>query len=202
MNFIKKLHTADYISLSGLFFAWISILNIISGEPKLAIMFNLIAFMCDLLDGYTARKLKQSSVVGRHIDSMVDVFIYVIFSALFYFKFLSANVGLGIIGGFLLVAFGVIRLIRFNSEGIQKDKNGNYYRGVTVVHMNAMVIFFYFILLFIPAVFKWVAGLLIIIISPSMISDFRSYKGNSLYYAAAGLLILIVCLFLQYGHFK
>jgi CDP-diacylglycerol--serine O-phosphatidyltransferase len=202
MDFIKKLRTADYISLTGLFFAWFSIIFILKGEANAAIMINIFAFICDLLDGYTARKLKQSSIVGRHIDSMIDVFIYVVFSALFYFKFLSANWVGGIIGGFFIIIFGVLRLIRFNTEGILNDKKGNYYRGVTVVHMNALILLCYFCSVFIPTYTAWITDFLIIGISPLMLSDFRSYKGNSLYYAAFGLLIFIVCMLIQYGYFK
>ena len=115
MDIIKKLTTADYISFSGLFIALISIVLLFSNIPKFAIFMSLAAFVLDILDGWFARRFKQESLLGREIDSYVDIFTYVIFSSLFVIKLLSPNIILGVITGYLILLFGGLRLIRFNN---------------------------------------------------------------------------------------
>lgn len=202
MDFIRKLHIPDYISITGLLCAWISIILIIQGKPNWAIIVNITAFIFDLLDGYSARKMKRNAKIGREIDSMVDVFTYVIFSSLFYFNYLSPFYGIGIIGGFLIIVFGILRLIRFNTEGILKDTVGNYYRGVTVVHINLIIFICYFCGKFSPFWTDLIPSILIISVSPFMLSNFKSYKWNSLYYALIGILFLLLGIFSEYGYHK
>ncbi|OGG03533.1 hypothetical protein A2W14_03030 [Candidatus Gottesmanbacteria bacterium RBG_16_37_8] len=191
MDLIKKLTKADYISFIGLFFAWISILLIEVNIPKFAIITSLIAFMLDILDGWTSRKFKTASLLGRQIDSYVDIFTYLIFSALLVFKFLSPNLIIGIIVGFFILLFGGLRLIRFNNEGILSDKGATYYRGVTVVHIYLLVLVLYFINKYSNLQLSWVSTVMLLVICPSMLSNFKSYKIKNLLY-----LISIIIFFL------
>jgi CDP-diacylglycerol--serine O-phosphatidyltransferase len=47
--------------------------------------------------------------------------------------------------GFLLLAFGGLRLIRHSSEGFGSDGETSYYHGTTVVHTNLVVVANYFL---------------------------------------------------------
>lgn len=176
MDIIKKLTKADCISLTGLFFAWISILLINANIPQFAIIISLIAFILDIFDGWIARKYKCDSLLGRHIDSYVDIFTYLIFSSLLVFKYLSPNPLIGIIVGFFILIFGGLRLIRFNNEGILIDKGLSYYRGVTVVHIYLLVLISYFINKYSNMQLSWIIAVILFLISPLMISNFKSYK--------------------------
>lgn len=182
MDIIKKLTRADYISFCGLFLAWISIILIGLNIPKIAIVMSLAAFTLDIFDGLIARKFKQDSLLGRQIDSYVDIFTYLIFSALLVFKFLSPNLIIGIIVGFFILLFGGLRLIRFNNEGILIDKGATYYRGVTVVHIYLLVLVLYFINKYSNMQLSWVSTVMLLLICPSMLSNFKSYKIKNLLY--------------------
>ena len=192
MDVIKKLSKADYISFTGLLFAWISNILITANLAKIAILMSLTAFALDVLDGAVARKFKQDSLLGRHIDSYADIFTYVIFSSIVFIKFLSPHPVIGIITGYLIVLFGGLRLIRFNNEGILKSKNLAYYRGVTVVHIYLLVLALYFIQKIGNQSLSWIYATLIIPVCPLMLSNFKSYKFKN----PAYLILIILSFFI------
>lgn len=204
MNFLKRLTIADYLSFAGLFCAWISIMLIIEGRPNMAIPVNMAAFVFDILDGFAARRFKQASCIGRQIDSYVDVFIYLVFSALFFMKYLSPNMIVSAVIGFLIILFGGLRLIRFNNEGILKTDCGrDYYRGVTTVHVSFLIIIMYFLTGFIGNMNKWALSAIITFLCPAMLSNFKSYKIKNYWWFG---LIIIIFVFLsavlEYANFK
>lgn len=203
MDIFKKIQIPDYFSLTGLLFSWVSIIFIISNEPNKAIIAMLGAFLFDLLDGFYARKFRLESTYGRQLDSFVDIFTYLLFSSLFFFRYLAPNQLIGIIIGFIIVLFGILRLIRFNKEGILTSKGRNFYRGITVVHTSLAILIFYFLSRLTSFWNPWLSTILILIISPLMTSNIKSYKIKSwLFFGIVLLILLLSSLFLDYAHIK
>ena len=95
----------------------------------------LLAFLLDMLDGWVARRFKVSSEFGRQLDSMIDVVNYSVYSAVLASFYLAPGV-LGWALGFVIVATGILRLLRFNTEGFSDDEPVKYYRGIVVVHLS------------------------------------------------------------------
>jgi len=161
----------------------------------------LVAFAFDVLDGHYARKLGINSRFGRQLDSFVDVLTYLVFAALLFHAFLSPNSFLSIIIGFLILSFGISRLIRFNHEGIIIKKNRKFYRGLTVVHISLIVLICYFLQEFVPCWNGWFSTAILAIFSPLMISNYLSYKFEKLWILAIiSLGIAALALFSQYAH--
>ena len=201
MDYLRKLKIPDYLSLVSLFFAWLSIVAILKNSPNFSIVFMLSAFSFDFLDGYFARKLNIASKKGRIFDSFVDIFTYSVFSALFYLSFLSPNISSGIIVGFFITSFGVLRLLRYIDEGILKDKKGNYYRGITVLHINVFIISGYLIKSFTGFWDGGIFSLLLFFLSVFMLSNHKTYKIENYYIVFLFVIIFaMLALLLEYAY--
>lgn len=201
MDILKKLNLPDYLSLTALFWAWLSVLLILAQKSNYAILVMLLAFICDLLDGYVARRLGLESKLGREIDSYVDIFTYLVFSALFYYFFLSPNQVAGIVVGFLILVFGGLRLIRFNQEGIRCEHGRKFYRGITVVHINAVVLLFYFLQELTPWWEAWFSASILTLVAPLMLSNHKSYKVDKPWlFAIIIALVALLALYLEYAY--
>lgn len=190
MDFLKKLKLADYLTLTGLFFSWASILLLLNRQPNWSIVVIMMAFSFDLLDGFTARKFSQVSRFGRELDSYGDIFIYLVFSSLLFYFYLSPHQLIGLLIGFLILVFGGLRLIRFNHEGIRKDKELKYYRGMTVVHIMFLALICYFFKQLTNLWSDYFSVLILLAASLAMISNYKSYKVEN--YWLFGLVILSI----------
>lgn len=203
MHFIKQFKLPDYISFIALFFAWISIVLLLQGKPNWAIVVNMWAFASDVIDGYLARKIKKTFDLGRHIDSFADIFTYVVFSCLLFYLYISPNFITGLVLSFAILLFGGLRLIRYNLEGILNDKHREYYRGVTVVHLNFSIIIAYFLQSFFSFWNPWFTVIILLIISPFMLSNYKSYKIKRMsFFVFIILIFTALSLLLEYGNKK
>jgi len=203
MDILRGLHLPDYLSLTAVFWAWISIVVILIGNPNWAIIMSLIAFAFDVMDGYFARTLNLESSLGRQIDSYGDVFTYLVFSALFFYKFISPNLAISLTVGFLVLLFGGLRLIRFNNEGMLEDRGKKYYRGLIVTYVWLITIASYFFGKFVGQWSHWYTTFLLIIVSPLMLGNFKNYKIKSSTPPFLVIcLFLLLSLYLEYGYKK
>jgi len=189
-NVIARLTGADYISLAALFVGWGSSLLFLSGEPNWALVTMFGALFLDKLDGWYARRAGVSSPFGRRVDSFIDIFAYLVPGALLYHVAIAPNDLFSLVGGFAMLAFGGLRLIRHSDEGFGSDGGISYYHGTTVVHTNLVVVANYFLVQLIGSWNGWVAGVLILLACPLMISDYKAYKTN-MSHALAGLAAVV-----------
>ncbi|WP_049895302.1 CDP-alcohol phosphatidyltransferase family protein [Halopiger xanaduensis] len=199
--FVRAMSLADYCSLASLLFAWAATLLIVSGDPNWGVVAMFGAFLFDKLDGALARR-GYGSDYGLEIDSFIDVFTYLVTGALLYHVALAPNVVVSAVVGFAIVAFGGLRLVRHVDEGFGSDDNGSYYRGITVVHVNVVVVLAYLLAQFGPGWIGWAAAPVVVGLSPLMISDYRCYKtdvGHALV-AIGGIAAAVVCLALEFGY--
>lgn len=194
INYLKSLKLPDVFSLTGLFLAWIGIIFIFQQKPLTAIFTMLCALFFDYLDGFAARKLKVDSIKGRYLDTFVDIVSYLVFSSLFYFVFLSPNIVVGAVVGGVILIFGVLRLLRYSREGIVKDETGDYYRGVTVLHINLLIVLGN--LLYVFGFFNaWLFALTTVVFSLLMLSDYKTHKSKV---PVIWLVMLVAALFMGF----
>lgn len=203
MNRIRKLTIPDFVSLTGLFFAWVSILLVLKGEIIFAIRVNLLAFLFDLLDGFLARRLRQETTIGRQLDSFVDVVTYLFFSVVLFSKYAVLEVLPSVLVGVFVLSFGILRLIRFNNEGLLEDGHGSYFRGVSVVHISLVVLACFFLSRYFSFWTTNLSTIIILFSCPLMLSNLRCYKPKSLwFYAFLLAIIFLITVNLENGHFK
>ncbi|MFB6297074.1 MAG: CDP-alcohol phosphatidyltransferase family protein [Salinirussus sp.] len=175
-RFLSDLTVADYLSLGALFFAWVSALLMLDGSPNWGLLAMFVAFAFDKLDGFYARQWGDPSPFGRQVDSFIDIFTYLVTAAALYHVTLAPNVAVSSVVGFAIICFGGLRLIRHNDEGFQSDEDTSYYRGTTVVHTNVVVVLNYLLAVFVAGWNGWLAAVPIVLVSPLMISEYRTFK--------------------------
>jgi len=200
-NILRTLNGADLLSLVALFIAWSSALLFLAEEPNWAILLMYGAFCFDKLDGYWARKRGLSSPFGRHIDSFIDIFAYLITSALlFHFELAPARL-VSVVVGFVILAFGGLRLVRHNAEGFETTADVSYYHGTTVVHTNVVVVLNYLLYAFLEVWSGWIATITVLVACPLMISEYRAPKTiwSHLLLGALAVSVACFCLLLEYG---
>lgn len=132
---LRTIGPAGAVSLLSLAVAWTAIGLAVTGQLRASVLCALLAFLLDMLDGWVARRFTVSSEFGRQLDSMIDVINYSVYSAVLVSFYLAPGV-LGWAVGFVIVATGILRLLRFNTEGFSDDEPVKYYRGIVVVHLS------------------------------------------------------------------
>jgi CDP-diacylglycerol--serine O-phosphatidyltransferase len=189
---LDRLTGADYLSLAALFFAWTSAVLLLGGEIHWGIGAMAAAFLFDKLDGYYARTHGVASPFGRQVDSFIDVFAYLVTGALIYHVALSPAPAVTVLVGFAILTFGGLRLVRHADEGFGEADGTDYYVGLTVVHLNFVVLLLFYLDLLV-GINGWLAALVVVAVCPLMVSGYRSYKtrvGHVL--AAVGVLTALV----------
>ena len=156
MSFLKVLQIKDYVTLLGTMFGTsviiLSILGLLNPSKYLnfipfAAMMWAGAMSCDLLDGYVARKLNQANEIGREIDSLSDAVSFVVAPGVLilcaslnneFDNFFDLPTEIVMIGVFVLVFMGIVRLAWFNVANV-----GEGYTGMTTPLTAGWLICFY-----------------------------------------------------------
>jgi phosphatidylserine synthase len=198
MKILNKLSTADYISLTALLFAWLAVIALITNHPERAIYFSVIAFICDLTDGYVARATKKFSDIGVYLDTHVDVFVYLVFSAFMLLNYLSNTSWYSVIVAFILVASGILRLIRFTKGGILKRGKREYYVGFPVYFPYFYVIYSYLLSRILDFSLGIASNIILLALSYLMISEVKSIKTRNP--LILGFIILSIMILNYYAH--
>jgi CDP-diacylglycerol--serine O-phosphatidyltransferase len=136
---VRTIGPAGAVSLLSLATAWAAIGLAVVGSLRASVLCALLAFLLDMADGWVARRFRVSSEFGRQLDSMIDVLNYSVYAAVLSAFYLAPGV-LGWALGFVIVATGMLRLLRFNIEGFTDDEPIKYYRGIVVVHLSLAAI--------------------------------------------------------------
>ncbi|WP_439026567.1 CDP-alcohol phosphatidyltransferase family protein [Haloarchaeobius sp. DT45] len=205
-NILYRLTVADYVSLVALFFAWTAALLFLSGESNYGVVVMFVAFLFDKLDGYLARRLDITSSLGRQVDSFIDIFVYLVTAALLFYYELAPHLTVGAdtelvriassaVVGFFVLAFGGLRLIRHNNEGfIEDDEGTSHYHGITVVHVNAVVVLNYLLVLYLAPLGLWngwAAALTTMVVCPLMVSDYQSPKTELIHWVVGAACVVV-----------
>lgn len=193
-HILFRLSIAGYCSLVGLLFAWVATVLLLSGAPNWAIVAMFGGFAFDKLDGYIAREHGYKSDLGRDVDAFLDVFVYLVTGSVLFQTTMSPHPVVGVAVGFLIIAFGGLRLLRFTDEGFVVVDGTSYYRGTTVVHTNLLVLCNYVLVLFVDPWNGWLAGATIGVACPLMLSNYLSEKTVKSQAIVAALSVGVSCL--------
>lgn len=183
---LKAIGPAGAVSLASLLLAWTAIGLAVSGSLRASVLCALGAFLLDMLDGFVARRLGVSSEFGRQLDSFIDVINYSLYAAVLVgFHIIPGVAGWAL--GFVIVATGILRLIRFNIEGFTDDEPIKYYRGIVVCHLSLCAIVFLILTELWPDAgwLPWAAAVALIVLSVLQLSLIRIRKtGRQIWWAA------------------
>lgn len=138
---IREFHLADWFTLgnaicgTGALFSTMTFLA--SGDPAhilFAAALVVVALVFDVLDGRVARWRRQSSVLGRELDSLADVISFGVAPAIIAYGCGMRGLYDRILLGYF-VACGVSRLARYNvtAEAMSKDTGKvTYFEGTPI----------------------------------------------------------------------
>ena len=88
----RKYIAPNAITAAGLFLGYLSITASIKGEFIRAIVFIILAMVCDGLDGKTARKLDAFSEFGKEFDSFCDAVSFGLAPSLLVYSILTQKI--------------------------------------------------------------------------------------------------------------
>lgn len=114
------------ITLLGMFAALTSMV-LAPDNAYAACIALIIASLCDMIDGRTARLLNAQSEFGQQLDSLVDVVAFGVAPAFLVFHWALSGMPtiggfpLGLLPAFLFVGAAAVRLARFNLGGQPDD---------------------------------------------------------------------------------
>jgi len=131
----KTIGLPGLVTFASILASWFAIGFLLAGNHKLTVVLASIAFQLDVLDGFLARKLKRTSEFGRQLDSLSYVINYSVLAALVTALYLIPG-PIGMIVGFLILAFGILRLALFNVKGFETEGEVLYYRGIITCHLS------------------------------------------------------------------
>lgn len=118
MNILRKLNLADFTTLMNAASGLLAVFYSITGKFATAAVFILIAVVLDFLDGRIARRFRQSSGLGKELDSLADTISFGVAPAVFGFM-LSEKGTLITAIVIIFVLCGILRLARFNIANIK-----------------------------------------------------------------------------------
>lgn len=130
MNY--KSYIPNAITSLNLICGCAAIIAFLQGENEYGIVLVISALVFDFLDGFIARLLNVTSVIGKQLDSLADmvtfgvvpgIILYVSFLKmnLFEVEILNYNVNPLPYFGFLITVFSAIRLAKFNIDTRQSE---------------------------------------------------------------------------------
>lgn len=142
----------------------VGIVSAFRGDLLLSGMLIFIAGVLDFLDGFVARLLKQSSPIGKELDSLADVVTFGVLPSMLVFQLLEkANPALDSFltssVAFVMAVFSALRLAKFNIDTRQSDS----FIGVPTPANAIVVASLPFILRYHPAFEGWIVNQSILI---------------------------------------
>ena len=187
----------NFITTCSLFFAIMAIVFAYQNWLYASFGFVLCAFVTDTLDGHFARLLKAESRFGACYDTVVDIFVYLLYPAMIFYKYFGLDnpVGSIVITAFIFV--GVFRLIRYTINGPSVIDDKKFYLGMPVVFSHLIIIIsivleYYFSEL--ASSVTLVLLLLMIILMPTKIK-FQKPEKKAIYILSSFILFLAIVMF-------
>ena len=181
---------ANLVSFTGLLFALTGII-LAEKDLILSILFLMAAGICDLFDGFLARKINQNNAIGKQIDSLIDVVSFGVFPAVILIS-LDGNVIINFLISFIFLSCAVWRLALFNNIPSER----NYFTGFPVTFVSLIlpiVLIFYFLIK--HEISIWIVRLTILILALLFISKVKFKKPKGMFYfiyTGIGVLLSII----------
>lgn len=143
----KKYIAPNLITAGNLFLGYLSITESIKGKYDIAILFIILAMICDGLDGKAARKLDAFSEFGKEFDSFCDAISFGLAPSMLVYSILEMTIPNGVFNlpvSFIYALCGVMRLVKFNIINVASSEKGDF-SGMPIPNAAAMVISYYMI---------------------------------------------------------
>ncbi len=119
----------NLFTTGALFSGFYGITSAIDGRFETAAMLIFVSLVLDGLDGRVARMTNTQSDFGAEYDSMADMVSFAVAPAIILYLWSLASLGqAGLIGAFVHLAGGALRLARFNTQLATQDKR--YFQGL------------------------------------------------------------------------
>ena len=119
----------NLFTTAALFSGFYAIASAISGRYETAAILIFVSLVLDGLDGRVARMTNTQSDFGAEYDSMADMISFGAAPAIVMYLWSLSSLGqVGLIGAFVHLAGGALRLARFNTQLATQDKN--YFQGL------------------------------------------------------------------------
>lgn len=135
MNFIGFYNKSVWLTFLGMALSIAGIAYI--SDIKIAMLCLIGAGICDLFDGFIARKIKRTDKekeYGVQLDSLVDVVSFLVFPSVF---FISINHSVaGVLIAVLYMFCGITRLAWFNITTFEDNKT---FTGVPVTYIALLL---------------------------------------------------------------
>ncbi len=128
----KNVILPNFITILGVLCGVYSIILSSAGSFVYAAYALILAAVFDFLDGRVARLMKGTSDFGVQLDSLCDMVSFGVAPVLLAYNYALVDLGrVGIMGVFLFVATGALRLARFN---VQSSRGGHseYFVGLPI----------------------------------------------------------------------
>ena len=171
----------------------------VDGNINKVFVFFILAGICDLFDGFIARKCKRTEeekAFGIQLDSLVDVANFVIFPIILFFG-MGLNQWYHLIVYILYAICGVARLAYFNI--LAEENNGEplkYYTGLPVT--SSVLVFglgYHLHYLLNEAIFNWFFIASMLLVAVLFISKIKVKKPRGKAYIFLSLLALVNLVF-------
>lgn len=171
----------NLLTSSNLFFGCSALVSLQKGDWDWCILFMILSGLADFLDGFVAKKMKQSSEFGIQLDSLSDVVSFGVLPSMICFNIMSQVLPNSTILpylSFVLALMAAFRLARYNISsssssyyfsGLPVPSNGFFFAGILALYHQPVP---YLNFLFHPFIFT----LLIIVFSTLMISTLKIVK--------------------------
>lgn len=183
---------------ASVFFGIISIISSINSNFYNALMYILLALVCDGLDGRVARATGTASRFGVEFDSLADIVSFGVAPAVFFYCVVGVEYGrLGSLIAGLYVVFGAIRLARFNVTTAKNEPS--VFIGLpipTAAVVSVLWVYFYSTTSLTGGVFGIFLLCMQVILGILMVSNIRYPSFKKIDFSKAKTLKVLVCLVL------
>jgi CDP-diacylglycerol--serine O-phosphatidyltransferase len=122
----------NFITLLNAFFGTLALYAVLSGQTAYLPLLLSISLVADFADGLAARLLKQSSPIGKELDSLADVISFGAVPGAIFYLLLCKSQGIeGLVFekpetylpalGLMITVFSALRLAKFNTDTRQTE---------------------------------------------------------------------------------
>jgi len=115
-------HIPNFLTICNLACGCYGTVSVFQGDLETGAIMIWLGAGFDFLDGFAARMLKKFSVIGKDLDSLADLITFCFLPGAILFAMINeGNPGFLGFSGFFLVAFGALRLAKFNNDTRQAE---------------------------------------------------------------------------------
>ena len=169
----------NLFTTAGVFAGFYAIMQAQLGQYEAACVAIYVAMVMDIVDGRLARLTNTQTEFGSQYDSLADMVSFGVAPALILFDYALHDMGrLGSLIAFVYIACAALRLARFN---VAKSNDKRFFIGVPSPGAAAMIATVIWVMVdyqIRPDFFKYILGLLMLLLALAMVSNikYRSFK--------------------------